>query len=52
MNLISSTGANIHDGYPKQYLKLTSDQTLLQQTALRPGSIAVASYCADFIDEQ
>jgi mannose-1-phosphate guanylyltransferase/mannose-6-phosphate isomerase len=27
-------------GYPKQYLKLTSDRTLLQQTALRLGGIA------------
>src|SRR5471030_2012351 len=27
-------------GYPKQYLKLTSDKTLLQQTALRLNGIA------------
>ena len=40
MNLISSEGANIHDGFPKLYLKLTSERTLLQQTALRPSRIA------------
>jgi mannose-1-phosphate guanylyltransferase len=43
MNLISSNRANIHDGFPKQYLKLTSDRTLLQPTTLRPSRIAGAT---------
>jgi mannose-1-phosphate guanylyltransferase len=43
MNLISSKRANIHDGFPKQYLKLTSDRTLLQPTTLRPSRIAGAT---------